>query len=114
MNNFHIHLSDKSQKVWGFNSYSNEKEGKYNAIFYYGRIGTPMQKLTKTNKWFSTYYDCYDYIHKKIKEKWHKDYTVCSSRQQNKYFDLVNKYFEKEISREGLLIRVEGLLGEPN
>jgi len=69
MTNFHIHLSDKSQKVWGFNSYSNDKEQKYNTIFYYGRVGIPMQRLNKTNKWFSSYYDCYDHLHKKIKEK---------------------------------------------
>ncbi len=93
MSNFHIHLSDKSQKVWGYNSYSNDKKRKYNAIFYYGRIGVPMQRLAKINKWFSSHYDCYDYIHKKIKEKWEKNYANIGNN--TKYFDLVERYNNK-------------------
>lgn len=108
MSNFHINLSDKSQKVWGFCSYSNEKEGEYDIIFYYGRIGIPMQKLTKANKSFSSSYDCHVYLQKKIKEKLHKDYINIETNIE--YFGLVDQYNEKEISRDVFLAKTKKLL----
>ena len=74
-------------KIWGYDLFSNDIKKEYEAITYYGRIGTQMQKLRKTRKVFESYIDAYDYIWNKIQEK-----TRCNgyySMPNSQYFDAI-------------------------
>jgi len=72
-NDVWVNISDNHFKVWGFDCFE-DNTGKCDVITYWGRIGLSMQKLAKNTKQFPGYFDAYDYIMDKIKEKGAKGY----------------------------------------
>lgn len=80
-----FNIWDGHFKMWGFDMYSNEKTGESNVIIYYGRITDSLQKLRKLNKKFKTYFDCYDYIMAKIKDKDSKGYIQLQNSDWGKF-----------------------------
>jgi len=61
-------------KVWGYDFFSSDNGGQ--VITYWGRIGLPMQHLTKNNKHFENSGDGFDYCRKKCDEKFCKQYKA--------------------------------------
>ena len=65
-------------KMWGYDTFKNIETGEYNLVVYYGKIQNTLSKLTKREKKFTghtAFWDCYDYVKKKIEEKLCKGYV---------------------------------------
>ena len=91
----YFNINDNHFKIWGFDCFRSTNGGKHTLITYWGKIGLPMERLQKKEKYFENWHDLYDYIWDKMKEKidLHGYYVMPNS----KYFDAINS--EKPLSQ---------------
>lgn len=82
----YVNIKNGSFKVWGYDAFSQDS-GESEVITYWGKIGTPMQKLRKNKKQFKRWGDAYDYLMDKTKEKKCKGYKIMKNY---KYFDAIS------------------------
>jgi len=82
----YVNMNGNHFKMWGFDMFGNEITGETKITSYWGRIGVSMGKLQKKTKTFKTYFDAYDYISVKIREKQDKGYWTMPNSQ---YFDAI-------------------------
>jgi len=97
-----VNIEDNHFKIWGFDIFQDNTTGECELITYWGRIGTPMQKLAKNKKPFRNYPDAYDYIMDKIKEKNAKGYKQMPNHE---YFEYT--YQDKPLSQ--LIEQIEAI-----
>ena len=93
MSYVYVNTLRDSFKVWGADLFVNNRAHQGNVVTYWGRTGTPMQKLCKRNRWFYSVGEAHDYFHKKVKEKRSVGYIPI---ENHIYFDLIE---DKPISQ---------------
>lgn len=71
-------------KMWGYDSFQDEKTGTVRVILYWGRIADSLQKLQQKEK-FMSWGDAYSYIKEKLDDKERKGYVPIKNWQYGRY-----------------------------